>query len=293
MTDSSLSFAGLMLRSGAATWQRSKRGCFAIAFLLMSALSPSWLQGQGRSVYAQSLQAVLARSYRHLELLIVDIHTLETLTDTFSRHDEAIPAGSLLKPFVALAYAHKISEPFPVVVCHGHTDHCWKAHGSMTLREAIAKSCNAYFLALARSVDPDDFTGMGLPSAPRSTPESLIGLAPAWPVAPHDLATAYALLLRGPPTPTRREIVAGMRASALRGTAALAGHHPGGVLAKTGTASCIDAICRVNGDGLVVLAVPASRPTLLVLVRKRGTTGAQAAAAAGPVLTELKALHAY
>jgi hypothetical protein len=87
-----------------------------------------------------------------------------------------------------------------------------------------------------------------------------------------------------------------MTQAATTGTASRIGQHPGGVLAKTGTAPCIPTPsqpCKATGDGLVLAAVPAQSPTLLLLVRRRATTGALTAAAANPILTQLKTLHAY
>jgi cell division protein FtsI/penicillin-binding protein 2 len=157
----------------------------------------------------------------------------------------------------------------------------------MVLPEAIAQSCNAYFLALARGLATASIPY--LPPPPDTAPETLIGLNPAWRVAPMTLAGAYARLLAAP---GHADVLAGMRGSATRGTAARLGPHPGGVLAKTGTAPCIDEPCRASGDGLLVAAVPAALPTLLLLVRKRATTGAMTAEAAGPILHQLEALHA-
>ena len=207
-----------------------------------------------------------------------------------------ILVGSLLKPFLALAYGGTHATPYPTITCNGHADRCWKPHGSITLTEAIAQSCNAYFLALARTIPPSAIPY--LPPAPaNASPETLIGLTPGWLIAPSDLALAYATLLTAPQqatqTPAHSDVLAGMQGSALRGTAALIGPHPGGVLAKTGTASCIDPHCRATGDGLLIAAFPAREPTLLLFLRKRATTGAQTARAAGPILNQLKALHAY
>ena len=89
----------------------------------------------------------------------------------------------------------------------------------------------------------------------------------------------------------------GMRlAAGHQGTVAKIGQHPGGILAKTGTASCVqdrDADrCVANGDGLVVALTPAENPRLLLLVRQRGTTGAQAAEVAGWMLSRLEESHA-
>lgn len=238
------------------------------------------------SLYAQSIQTAIASRTPNLEVLILDLRTNETLANTF--HSSApIPVGSLLKPFLAAAYLK--SHASPTILCHGHPDRCWKhdGHGAISLTDAIAQSCNAYFLGISRDIDPADIPFLPHPSD--SAPETLIGLNPHWRIAPQTLARAYASLLASDP---QTSILNGMRSSALRGTASGIGNHPGGVLAKTGTAPCVDLPCKASGDGLVVAAVPANHPTLLVLVRKRATTGALTAAAAGPILTQLESLHA-
>jgi len=246
------------------------------------------LSSPGETLYTQSLQASLATS--RLELLVHDLRQSKTLASTF--HDTPIPIGSLLKPFLALAY---LATPHPAIhpICHGHADQCWTAHGALTLPQALAQSCNAYFLALARALNPDRIT-LPTPPPPNPTPEDLIGLTPRWLLTPETLVNAYAQLLASPTTPP--QILDGMAASARTGTASRIGQHPGGVLAKTGTAPCIPTPtqpCKASGDGLVVAAVPAQSPTLLLLVRRRATTGALTAAAANPILTQLKTLHAY
>jgi len=245
-----------------------------------------------QSLYSQSIQTAVARTTPNLEILVLDLRTHETLADTFHYPQTPIPVGSLLKPFLAVAYFKTHPGPSPTVVCHGHPDRCWKdgGHGAITLTDAIAQSCNAFFLSLARSIAPADIPY--LPPPPNPSPETLIGLTPDWRVSPEVLAQAYAALLAARTTPTQSAILAGMRDSARHGTANHIGAHPGGVLAKTGTAPCVDFPCKATGDGLVITAVPAAHPTLLLLVRKRATTGAMTAAAAGPILTQLESLHA-
>ena len=251
---------------------------------------------QTPSLYAQSIQTALASTTPNLEILLLDLRTRETLADTFAQPTVPIPAGSLLKPFLALAYARAHPGAFPTVVCHGHPDRCWKpaGHGLMDLPNAIANSCNAYFLSLARNLTPDGIAAIPYlpPPPPDPSPETLIGLTPDWPIAPATLAAAYAQLLAAPAGQTRSDILTGMRASADHGTAFHIGRHPGGVLAKTGTAPCIDRHCAASGDGLVIAAFPAVHPTLLLLVRKRATTGSMTAASASRILTQLEALHA-
>ena len=246
-----------------------------------------------KSLYAQSIQSALTRTTPKLEFLVLDLRTHETLADTFHHPEAPIPVGSLLKPFLALAYFKAHPGPSPTVVCHGHPDRCWKdgGHGAITLTDAIAQSCNAFFLSLAQGIDPIAIPYV--PPAPgNASPETLIGLTPDWRISPEALAAAYASMLAAPQSPTQTAIFAGMRDSARRGTANRIGSHPGGVLAKTGTAPCIDKPCKASGDGLVVAAIPAAHPTLLMLVRKRATTGAMTAAAARPIISQLESLHA-
>ena len=155
--------------------------------------------------------------------------------------DTPIPTGSLLKPFLALAYS-RTHPAFPI-------------RAGLSLPQALAQSNNPYFLALAADIDPT--TLHDLPAPPNYNPRTLIGLTPDWPIAPAALTRAYATLLLSPAA--RPEILDGLRLVATTGTASRVGRHPGGVLAKTGTAPCISA-CAANGDGLVLLAVPRRAP---------------------------------
>jgi len=262
-------------------------GVTFVSFVLSFSLCPAQ-----QTLYSQSLQTTLTAQNPHLEFLLLDLRTHETLANTFAA--TPIPVGSLLKPFLALGYAQAHADAFPTVVCHGHADRCWSpaGHGPMTLTNAIAQSCNAYFLHLAANLTPAGLASIPyLPSPPNSDPETLIGLNPVWRIAPATLVAAYASLLATPGS-TQAAILVGMKASATHGTSARIGHHPGGVLAKTGTAPCVEQPCRASGDGLVVAAFPATNPTLLLLVRQRATNGATAASSAARILTQLEALHA-
>jgi hypothetical protein len=268
-------------------------GCGILPLLLLIVLCPT--SHAQSSLYSQSIQTAIVRTTPGLEVLVLDLRTHEILADTFASPDTPIPVGSLLKPFIALAYGQSHGGVFPTIVCHGHPDRCWKdgGHGPITLTDAVAQSCNAYFLGLARNLTPAGVASIPyLPAPPPNAPEALMGLTPDWTIAPKTLAHAYAALLGSSPTATQSAILAGMRGSALHGTASGIGAHPGGVLAKTGTAPCIDSHCAANGDGLVIAAVPANHPTLLLLVRKRATNGATTAVSAGRILSQLEALHA-
>ena len=269
-----------------------------LLLLFVLLLTPAQAQP---TLYAQSLQTALTRQNPHLEFLLYDLRTQTPLVNTFPNPAQPIPPGSLVKPFLALAYA-PAHPTFPTITCHGHAgpapDQCWSVagHGPLTLPGAIAQSCNAYFLALARTLTSSAIPFLPAPP-PNPTPETLIGLTPAWLISPTDLIHAYASLLASPPSPTRTAILLGMTASAKSGTANRIGPHPGGVLAKTGTAPCRssepDLPCKATGDGLILAAVPATNPSLLLLVRRRATTGAMTAPAASRILTQLEALHAY
>lgn len=246
-----------------------------------------------------------------VEYLLLDLRSRQTIAMRWSHADAPIPVGSLLKPFVALAYAELLAKSslhdaqFPVVYCHGKSDGCWHGagHGSMTLERALAASCNAYFLALARNISAAGTRGAealqrvssayDLPAPPTlTTPASLIGLSPEWRVSPLTLARAYGLLAKNS---SSAQVLAGLKLAAERGgTASKVGTPMGGVLAKTGTAPCVSGMqpntepCVANGNGLVVLLAPADVPRLLLLVRKRGTTGAQTAELAGRMLARIQ-----
>jgi cell division protein FtsI/penicillin-binding protein 2 len=66
--------------------------------------------------------------------------------------------------------------------------------------------------------------------------------------------------------------------------------HAEDAIAKTGTAQC-QQHCVANNDGFVVVLTPAVNPRLLLLVRKKGTTGALTAATAQLILNDLKETH--
>jgi len=168
----------------------------------------------------------------------------------------------------------------------------------------LAESCNAYFLALARELSFGGDEALqrvsaeyGLPKPPAPAKAAmLIGVTPEWRIGPVALARAYAKLARAN-DPAADRLQAGMRAAALPGgTAARLGPHPGGALAKTGTAPCVadadEARCLANGDGLVVAIAPAENPRWVLLVRRRGTTGAVTAEIAGKMLASLESSHA-
>lgn len=216
--------------------------------------------------------------------VLLDARTGSMLASRFE--DGAVPAGSLAKPFTALAYGLTHHAQYPVFECKGTHNGCWrpKPHGKLNIRDAVAQSCNAYFLALAREIANDDLRpvverfGITLPNA--DTPEARIGLGPAWPIDPLRLLQAYLSLQRAGSEPAVAPLIAGLAQSAASGTGSGAGK---GRLAKTGTAPCTHRP-RQPGDGFAIVIAPAVMPRYALLVRIDGKPGAAAAVVAGQML---------
>ena len=197
--------------------------------------------------------------------------------------DLAVPVGSLLKPFVAQAWAaaHP-GRPTPRWHCDGRG--CWRrsGHGTVGLVRATALSCNAAFLALAADTPPavlrSTFEAEGFVVAGAVTPQAAVGLEDGVAVAPASLLAAYARLTRRPWTAgetVRLEILAGLRQAAQDGTARGVGRS--GVWAKTGTVEDPDR----RGLSTIGWTVAVDDSGSAVLARLRPGTGREAAAALG------------
>ena len=220
------------------------------------------------------------------DYLVVDVRTRQVIEQRWADAEVPIPVGSLVKPFVAAAW----NGPFPEFVCRGKADHCWlaKGHGRLQFREAMAQSCNAYFLNLARGVETDSLHlvlakfGLTLPAA--ETPEARIGLGKEWKIAPVALARAYGELASRAGEPRIDEILDGLKLSAVSGTSSAVGR---GEMAKTGTAPCV-AAKKHAGDGFTVVIDPADAPRIVLLVRVHGVPGAVAAKTAASILRQVR-----
>jgi hypothetical protein len=203
--------------------------------------------------------------------------------------DRAVGMGSLLKPFLTIAYA-RTHYSFPHIMCHGAADGCWstKAHGEQDIVAALANSCNVYFRQLAAGINAGALASVCLSyglEAPggRFTPEQLIGLGSGWPQRPDRVVTAFGQLPRNRDQTGVANALAGMRRAARQGTARelrLSAY------AKTGTAPCSH-LPKADGDGYVAVLYPDDQPRLIALVRQCGTTGAHTAALAGPIVRNL------
>jgi cell division protein FtsI/penicillin-binding protein 2 len=210
--------------------------------------------------------------------IVVDVRTREIVKQDWPDADQPIPVGSLVKPFMALA----ASGTFPELTCNGNIDRCWlaKGHGRIGFRDALANSCNAYFLELARRVDAHSLAVVaakfGIPPLDLETPEARIGLGADWRISPLALARAYCELTSRAAEPRVAEILAGLKLASESGTASAIGR---GALAKTGTAPCV-AQRKHKGDGFTIVLLPADAPRIAVLVRVHGVPGAVAAKSA-------------
>ena len=210
--------------------------------------------------------------------------------------DTPIPFGSLVKPFLAAAWAEQHPEGFPAVRCQGTKSHCWypPGHGTLEIKNAIAYSCNAYFLHLAEDLDRERasraFTHYGLngPGA-KAASENFAGLGDRWRETPVALLRAYLTLAHERGADGLVLILQGMAASASYGTAKALDRLLGAnaVLAKTGTAPCTHRP-RAAADGFTIAIYPQAQPRLILLVRVHGETGAASAATAASMLRALE-----
>lgn len=252
-----------------------------------------------QQLFSQAAGQALDRGFPNpaISWLLVDDRG-NTLAERWPDANRPIAPGSLVKPFLAMAWGEEHDGAFPQVHCLGTRSRCWlpAGHGTLGLEEAIAQSCNSYFLALADTLDrpraSEVFARYGLGGPGLDQPrESLVGFGAGWQQTPEALAAAYAHLLLDPhQTVWRERILAGMQAAAERGTARSIDVTVGAraAFAKTGTAPCSHTP-RAAADGFTLVAWPAPQPRLILLVRVHGVTGAQSAAVAAQMLRLLGA----
>jgi hypothetical protein len=252
---------------------------------------------KANEAYIGNASRVLAREYTSPDIsyLLRDIRTGAMVGRGWSDIEQPIPAGSLVKPFTAVAYAESHNFRFPELTCAGGNA-CWNpaGHGRLTIERAIALSCNSYFTQMALQVSAIDVAkaghayGLSGPGALTSA-DGLVGRYGEWRESPRAIVHAYAELLDRRLQPGVREIVRGMAESAKSGTAVGASRSVPEIhlLAKTGTAPCTHSE-QSPGDGFVVLAWPAETPHYILLVRQHGVPGAHAAILAGKMLRSLE-----
>jgi cell division protein FtsI/penicillin-binding protein 2 len=267
----------------------------ALAGLLLIAACLASAQTARETPFSQGAKAVLERNFPSPDLsyLLLDASG-NVLAERWPAPAPLSP-GSLVKPFLAIAYGEQHGGRFPTMRCRGTESRCWlpRGHGNLVLEEAITQSCNAYFLELAAGLDrqraTETFARYGLAGPPiTASAESLAGLGSAWKETPLAWARAYLQLVKEQQSPTQSRVVKGMLGSAERGTARAVDAALGrnAALAKTGTAVCSHTP-RVAADGFTVVLYPAAQPRMLLLVRVHGVTGAESAKIAGAMLHSL------
>ncbi|MEO8131369.1 MAG: penicillin-binding transpeptidase domain-containing protein [Bryobacteraceae bacterium] len=234
----------------------------AVAFLLLGTL------------YDQSIEKLIDRQFPapSLSYILLDTASGTVIAQRWEHANRPIPAGSLVKPFVALAASSNA-----VFTCN--PKECWlpKGHGTIGLTSAIAHSCNSYFLQLAPKANPDFLGRFGLQPPPQNaSPETWIGLGREWMLSSLSLARAYCMLAS---YPEAEPIRAGMLQSSQSGTGRAIGRK---ALVKTGTAACSHPAGQ-PGDGYVV----AISHSYTLLVQMHGVPGATVAATAGQMLTAI------
>ena len=288
--------------SGLALTARQLKLAFGMRFARTAALAATVLlfvastaEPARETHFSQAAEAVLNRNFAGPEIsyLLLDASG-NVLAERWSAQP-AIPIGSLVKPFLSIAYGEQNGGRFPTVRCLGTRTRCWlpAGHGSMTLEEAIAQSCNTYFRELAAGLDRPraaaTFARYGLAGpAPETADDSLIGLGTEWKEQPLALARAYLAIEKERRSALQGRIIKGMLGSADHGTARAVDAALGkdAALAKTGTTVCSHTP-RGPADGFTVALYPAAQPRLLLLVRVHGLTGAASARVAGAMLRAL------
>ena len=218
------------------------------------------------SLYEQAVVRLLAEKFARTEYVLLDAREGREIARNWPDAEEPIPTGSLTKPFLAAGGRDSEFECKPGA--------CWlpRGHGKLRMEEAIAQSCNSWFIQYAAGLSG---AVRGLPAPPSLEPLTLIGVRPDWLIAPLALARAYPAVVAHD---TR--VRGGMLASADHGTAQRMAMT---ALAKTGTAACSHPGSG-PGDGLVVALWPPEQPKYVLMVRVHGTTGAMAARTAGELL---------
>src|SRR3954468_2373982 len=256
----------------------------------------------------QSAALLLERRFPQpeIEYILLDARSGDVVSARWARADEPAPLGSLVKPFTALAYGEEHNFFFPEFACHGKSDRCWlpRGHGHLGLVQAVAQSCNAYFLSLSSGLKPASVAAVLrrysiYDVGENVSPESLVGLGSAWKISPLRMLRAYAELARRRNQPGVDQVIQGMQISESSGTGvgvgAALGKNGSSALTKTGTAPCVhgakselkgddDRHGSFAGDGYVVSLYPAVDPQLALMVRLHSAPGSKAAEVAGKML---------
>jgi hypothetical protein len=266
-----------------------KRRIITAGLVLALALSARQPRAASQDLHAQSAAAVLEREFAGPDLSYLLLDGDGRLTaQHWETPDAEIPVGSLLKPFMAVAYG-RTHRSFPIFRCTGGKT-CWlpRGHGTLHVREAIAFSCNSYFHQLVARGGPPVRTAMaGFALNSAGHEDEAQSLTDASPLA---LARAYLELMRHAHEAAVIPVLQGLALSAKQGTAKAVDARLNGMtaLAKTGTAACTHKK-KAPGDGFALVIFPAENPRAVLLVRLHGRPGYMAAAVAGRMIAKVEA----
>jgi len=296
-----------------------------MARLIASALAMA-VVGGGCPASAQSWQSAVERAAKaapQARIVVLDIAG-ERLVASHRLDDAArtlAAPGSTLKPLVLYALVRAGRwDPANRVACNrelvvaGHRLACsHPAAPPFDAREALTWSCNTYFAAVARTVQPGELgrllrpTGLlgptGLPGSaglargeaeaefrePQTAEAEQLAVlgVEGVRVTPLELAVAYrwlALELEAHPDSDAAQVVrAGLEDSASFGMAGQASLGGVRVLGKTGTA---EGATSSRTHGWFVGIAPAQKPTVVIVVYLPDGRGADAAHVAGEILAE-------
>jgi cell division protein FtsI/penicillin-binding protein 2 len=111
---------------------------------------------QDVQLFSQTASAILERQFDRSELswVLLD-NSGQVLALHWDSAERPVAPGSLVKPFLALAYGEQHDFVYPHIYCAGTKSRCWlpRGHGWLGIEGALGESCNAYFLSLAGGVD--------------------------------------------------------------------------------------------------------------------------------------------
>lgn len=241
--------------------------------------------------------------------------------------DRPFPAGSVLKLFVAYLCLEKGLKADRIVFCPPSSPRvpvsqgCWfrRGHRNQDLVQAIANSCDRYFLTVADRISFSELTDfmkyleadpvrLEVADGPYGPGEALVGLDPGWRfdlirlfAATASLVTGRLLTDPGPAgdfrmarsislKPESRALIGqGMRESALYGTSApFQSGFRFKVMGKTGTfVTVYPRVDRKKLSGLFIGFFPFPRPEYGVLVLGMNGNGAEQAARANRLVKKL------
>lgn len=270
-----------------ASLAKAKTAKLAAILLCLGQTGPSCLSQ--RDLYSQATAAQLETKFPDPDLSYLALDgSGRVVAQRWSDSEHPVPIGSLIKPFVALAYG-RTHEAYPEYICAGKKT-CWlsRGHGKVDIRKAIGFSCNSYFRQLVGGAEPAFAQGtlkaFGFTNVSRHDTSILESQA-----APLTLARAYLELAQDREEPAAREVLQGMAMSARQGTAKAVGVQLSwlSALAKTGTAPCTHPK-KAAGDGFAMVIAPSDQPRIVLLVRLHGRPGSMAAAVAGRMVAAIE-----